>query len=457
MTEFPAWQQGIRQEYPPLRGLCRVDAVVVGGGLTGVTAALMLSENGVRTALVEARALAEGATAGCAGMVTCQAIHALTTAARVRETAEVRAFAQLTREAVAGVVELAQRLPQPCGVTACDAYAFAETEDDLPALRQLMALEMQLGLPVTEGADAGGCPFPVERSAFMRHQGLLAPLPYVLGMAEAAVRLGCRIYEQSPVRRLEGHRLTTPQGVVEASWVILCTGAPLDCHDRSLLALMAPRLRELRLLTSAAPLHSAQLSVHSDEMTLRPCQEGLLMTWDRGAYGTDQADGTALIRDRTLRALLPESETRQVILRREIFSRDGLPLVGPLHPRDSRLMMATGFGGLGLTGSFLAARLLTGAVIGRPLPESPLFLPFRRYPGRGAFDRAALLASAKAYLHGLTSPGTPRCPHMGCPLRYNADSGLWECPCHGSSFDILGQVEAAPAIRDAALSPRDRP
>lgn len=455
MTDFPAWQQGIRQEYPPLRGLCRVDAAVVGGGLAGVTTALLLSENGVRTVLLEARALGEGATAGCAGMVTCQAIHALTVAARTRDRTEVRQFAQLLHEAVAGVSALAQRLPQPCGVTDCDAYAFAETEDDLPALHQLMSLEQSLDLPIAEAADAGGCPFPVERSALLRYQALLAPQPYVLGMAEAAIRLGCQIYEQSPVRRLEGHRLTTPQGVVEASWVILCTGAPLDCHDRALLGLMEPRLRELRYLTSAAPLHSAQLSVHSDEMTLRPCQEGLLMTWDRGAYGTDQADGTALIRDRTLRALLPESETRQVILRREVFSRDGLPLVGPLHPRDSRLMMATGFGGLGLTGSFLAARLLTGAVIGRPLPESPLFLPFR--PARRGFDPSVWLSAARTYLHGLTSPGTPRCPHMGCPLRYNADSGRWECPCHGSSFDILGQVEAAPAIRDAALSPRDRP
>ena len=46
---------------------------------------------------------------------------------------------------------------------------------------------------------------------------------------------------------------------------------------------------------------------------------------------------------------------------------------------------------------------------------------------------------------------------MGCPLRYNPANRRWECPCHGSTFDVLGQVEAAPAIRNARLSPKDRP
>ena len=82
MAEFPSWQQGIRESHPPLRGTLRADAAIVGGGLTGVTTALMLQAQGVKTVLLEARRLGQGATFGCGGLVTCQAFHAYQAAAQ---------------------------------------------------------------------------------------------------------------------------------------------------------------------------------------------------------------------------------------------------------------------------------------------------------------------------------------------------------------------------------------
>lgn len=457
MAEFPSWQQGIRESHPPLRGTLRADAAIVGGGLTGVTAALLLQAQGVQTVLLEARRLGQGATFGCGGLVTCQAFHAYQTAARAVGPDAARTLAQLLREAVQGVIHLAERPGMACSLTLASVYAYAETMDDLPALENLLALEGKLGLAVSEAPDAGGCPFPVELSAVMPHQAMLAPLPYLLGLARDAAALGCRIFEGTPVLDMHGRRLKTPGGAVIADRILLCTGVPLDCLRLPVLTLLEPRLREARVLRCCQPLHTAQLSVQTDEMTLRPIPGGLLMTFDRGALGTPQARRSGIIRDRTLRALLPEAVTADVILRREIFSRDGLPLIGPMHPREDRILMAGGFSGFGLTGAYLAARVLTGIVLSRPLPESGLFRPFRSYPGKGRVQARGLAASGKAYVRGWAHPSVPRCPHMGCPLRYNPANRRWECPCHGSTFDVLGQVEAAPAIRNARLSPKDRP
>ena len=457
MAEFPSWQQGIRQPYPPLRGIIHADAAIVGGGLTGVTAALMMQQQGIDTVLLEARRLGQGATFGCGGLVTCQAFHAYQAAAKAVGADAARTLAQLLREAVRGVAELAQHPGMACGLTPASVYTYAETADDLPALERLLTLEGKLGLPVSEAPDAGGCPFPVELSAMMQRQALLSPLPYLLGLAKAASALGCRIHEESPVLDIQGQRVKTPGGMVIADRILLCTGIPLGCTRLPVLSLLQPRLREARVLGGMQPLHTAQLSVHADEMALRPIPGGLLMTFDRGALGTSQAQSSGVIRDRTLRALLPEAFTRDVILRREVFSRDGLPLIGPMHPREDRLLMAGGFSGFGLTGAYLAARVLTGIMLSRPLPESGLFRPFRRYPGKGRVQARGLAVSGRAYVRGWANPSTPRCPHMGCPLRYNPANRRWECPCHGSSFDVLGRVEAAPAIHNARLSPKDRP
>ena len=39
-----------------------------------------------------------------------------------------------------------------------------------------------------------------------------------------------------------------------------------------------------------------------------------------------------------------------------------------------------------------------------------------------------------------------RCTHMGCLLRYNAAERSWDCPCHGSRFDVDGGVLEGPAV-----------
>ena len=225
MAEFPSWQQGIRESHPPLRGTLRADAAIVGGGLTGVTTALMLQAQGVKTVLLEARRLGQGATFGCGGLVTCQAFHAYQTAARAVGPDAACTLSQLLREAVQGVVQLAERPGMACSLTPASVYAYAETMDDLPALENLLALEGKLGLAVSEAPDAGGCPFPVELSAVMPHQAMLAPLPYLLGLARDAAALGCRIFEGTPVLDMHGCRLKTPGGAVIADRILRCTAS----------------------------------------------------------------------------------------------------------------------------------------------------------------------------------------------------------------------------------------
>ena len=46
-----------------------------------------------------------------------------------------------------------------------------------------------------------------------------------------------------------------------------------------------------------------------------------------------------------------------------------------------------------------------------------------------------------------------RCTHLGCLLRFNSAERSWDCPCHGSRFDVDGAVLEGPATR--ALDPKE--
>ena len=70
MQQKPFWIQSEQPIFPMLRGRRNADAVVIGGGLSGLTTALWLCKSGLRVALLEARTLGSGASARCGGMVS---------------------------------------------------------------------------------------------------------------------------------------------------------------------------------------------------------------------------------------------------------------------------------------------------------------------------------------------------------------------------------------------------
>ena len=85
---------------------------------------------------------------------------------------------------------------------------------------------------------------------------------------------------------------------------------------------------------------------------------------------------------------------------------------------------------------------MTDLVLGRKNPYAELFSPSR------TVLRPQLAANALESTLGLLTPTTPRCPHMGCALKYNTVEHSWDCPCHGSRFGTDGSLIDNPATDD---------
>ena len=83
--------------------------------------------------------------------------------------------------------------------------------------------------------------------------------------------------------------------------------------------------------------------------------------------------------------------------------------------------------------------MLTNLALGREDPYAEAFSPAR------TALRPQLAANLAFSVAGLLTPTVPRCPHMGCALRYNRQEHTWDCPCHGSRFTEEGKVLDNPA------------
>ena len=107
--------------------------------------------------------------------------------------------------------------------------------------------------------------------------------------------------------------------------------------------------------------------------------------------------------------------------------------------------VATGFQKWGITSAMVSAMLLADLVQGIENPYAAVF-----DPGRSIFTKQLLCNGAESVINLLT-PTRPRCPHLGCALKWNPAEHSWDCPCHGSRFGEEGKLLDNPANGDMRL------
>ena len=129
---------------------------------------------------------------------------------------------------------------------------------------------------------------------------------------------------------------------------------------------------------------------------------------------------------------------------------DSIPYIGRYSRRTDNLYVATGFNKWGMTSSMVAANLLTNLVQGKETPYTAVFSPSR------TVLRPQLAANVLESSVNLLTPTAPRCPHMGCALKWNQQERSWDCPCYGSRFTKEGKLLDNPATGDLPHPPKTR-
>lgn len=430
-------------EWKPLTGVVRADAAVVGGGWTGLMTASALSGAGLRVAVVDAgQPLREGPSALCA--------HPWAAYARIAESAGMEAAREHARRLQRVCRGLPGLLAPLTDFREAERYRFALLEGDLPALRAYTELAESLGLAAWDAPDAGGCPFPVERSALSRDTLLIGAEGLREGLVRRIRRCGGRVLGDSLVTEVASGRVFTESGRVDAPVVILTCGRPPGLRRVTrFTSLTVARCR----LTGGPPLFTVQQSVRPGHLTLLPIPGGLEAALVAGRTGSRAENGELARFRRILRARLPDSTPDEMRLGQLAAPVDGLPMIGESAAYPGRTLLACGV--TTFAEAALAAGVLTHLLTGRPHPPDALYAPDRPLPAgiaRGSLRRLRTLRALNSLRRG-----APRCSLCACRLRWCEGAQWWGCPVCGSAFGLLGRRLSGPALRDARASARQRP
>jgi glycine/D-amino acid oxidase-like deaminating enzyme/nitrite reductase/ring-hydroxylating ferredoxin subunit len=477
--------------YPTLDADVEVDVAVVGAGLVGLTAAMLLQRDGAHVAVVEAARVGAGTTGNTTGKVTSQ--HSLTYADLVKQHGEDRArlYAEANEQAIGVVASLAEETAADCRFERAPAYVYAETAAERADIEAEHAAAVRLGLPATLTTEID-LPFEVALALRFDDQAHIHASRYTAALARAIAARGGRVFEHSRAIGIEERPDTgvvhTEGGDVRAEQIVVATLIPFV--DRGGFFARARPNRSYGIaarLTQDAPA-GMHINVGSPTRSTRPWvdgdRRGLIVVGE--SHPTGEGDQTPARWGELERWTRDHFEVESFEYRwsaQDYTTVDDLPYVGR-SPRAARTLVATGFRKWGLTNGTAAAQMLADIVAGRDNRWLEAFDATRiggakavkklvednvHVAGRFVGDRFARLHPGPVddlqpgeggvvdiggdAVGAYRDPGgdvhavSLTCTHLGCTVRWNQAETSWDCPCHGSRFSHDGSVLNGPAVR----------
>ncbi len=500
------WMSEDTPRYRALSGDEQCDVCVVGGGIAGLTTALLLAYEGKSVVVVTDGAIGSGQT----GRTSAHLASAIDDRFSEIERLHGQEGARLAAESHAAAIDCIERIVQreniDCAFERVDGYLFLADTDDPRLLERELEGARRAGIAGVEYLERA--PFDqVNIGACLRfaRQGQFHPLVYLSGVAEALVAHGGRIYCDSHVTEIAGGRparvRTGAGSVIATDAVVVATNTPIN--DRVAIHTKQAAYRTYAIAMNVVsgtvpralywdtgdPYHYVRTltggrASENDSAGSRGFERLILGGED---HRTGQSDDASL-RYRRLESWahehfpvvggITDAWSGQVL-----EPIDGVAFIGRNPMDEPNVYLATGDSGMGLTHGTIAGLLLTDLILQRENDWAALYDPSRKTikaafeyarengntawqytdwltPG-GVASAGELLPGTGAILRrGLTKIACYRdegsvvhemsavCPHLGGIVQWNSAEQTWDCPCHGSRFDALGHVIDGPANSD---------
>lgn len=449
------WSMEEPPVHPILRGRRNADAVVVGGGLSGLHISLCLLKAGLRVILLEANTLGSGSSSRCGGLVTLTSGLSFSHMDRVLGRDVCQAYVQTQTSALQAVRELAQEQGNDSGWRDMDAYIVAKGDRAAEALRRERDIMQQTGLSASF-TQATQCPIPSDGAICLKEQAVMQPSDYMRFLTQKALDMGLQIFEQSRVIALETNLVYTQRGSVLAPYIVVATGYPVVNTPGWYFLRLIQRRSYLLPMGHSTGFDGIYLDAE-ERYTLRRHRDGSLFHLSGERVGTRVREQPLQRFSREYSPFFENAVPTQAYSGIDTQSADGLPYIGAYSKKTPNIFVATGYGQRGIVSSMVAAQAIAARVLGLPAEGYGIYLGQRRGGGVLRANIKTTAGIAGRYLKGMFRLHAPRCPHLGCKLVYRPKTRCWECPCHGSRFDDIGRVINAPAVHDAPIHHHQKP
>lgn len=495
------WQSGLTgTNYPPeiFNPQKTYDVLIAGGGITGLTTALLLQKQGKSCLIAEARSIGFGTTGGTTAHINT---FADTTYAEVEkgfgEEAAVL-FAKAIRGAVRTIEDFVYTYNIACDFELKTGYVYAENEKQAKELDELYESALKAGVAARVVPKAP-TPLPTAKVVEFEHQAQFHPLKYLSALYLEFIKLGGVVLEHTLIQEIRSeehlHLAIAPDARIHAKNVVYATHIPPG--GVNLLHFLCAPYRSYVLavtlkndLYPEALLYDMQDPYHYFRSHTIDGKKYLIVGGNDHKTGHSSPERAFQELEAYVRGYYDVDTVAYRWSSQYYVPADGLPYVGPLPGASPGIYVATGYNGNGMMLGTMSAKILTDLIAGNENRLSDLFDPSRIKPLAGIGEAVRENADViyhfildRFAVHALTSVNelandsgivaemegkkiavykdkegnvsalNPVCTHAGCVVNWNNEEKSWDCPCHGARFDTHGKVLTGPARKN--LTPID--
>lgn len=458
------------------------EVVVVGAGIAGITTAFLLQEQGYKVVLIDRERCCSKVTGHTTAKITYYHFNYASLLKTLGKKKLIQ-YRESNERAIDVVEELVRKYHIMCDFERKDLYVYARTEQgfidlkaEYRALKTAGALihyQEHISFP---GAIKGAFKIP--------RQAQFHPRKFLLALLTLFVRKGGIIFENTMVTAVKKGEVHVNKKVIKAKKIVIATNYPV--HDK-------PGFYFARLSPSTSYAIAVRIKekfpegmfvgIEEKENTYRIQHDthgDLLIVGGKDHNSGKNVQATAYKElEKDVSQLFTVRSVEYVWAAHDMVPVDDIPYIGETSPK-SNIFMTTGFAKWGMTKGVLSGLLLRDAIIGKKNKWLWLYSPFRFNTTAGkellrkgvctvdylvgrrlrAYEtkiekikeesgcvvhhdkkNIAVYKDKKGGLHGVD----PYCTHMGCVVGWNGNEKTWDCPCHGSRFDIEGNVLYGPA------------
>ncbi|WBX97819.1 FAD-dependent oxidoreductase [Chryseobacterium gambrini] len=469
------------------------NTIIVGAGITGITLAKELQNRGRSVLLIEKENPGFGTTGGTTAHINNFFDSSYDEIISNFGEESAILLAEAAKESIRYIKQNVIQYHISCDFAECSYYLFSAEEKQNKKLNDILEAHQKVEI---ETKQVFNIPFtlPFQKAIEIKGQSQFHPIRYINKLLKEYTKQGGAICTETQVKDFENKdgvvKIFTDNDLVfTAKNLVWATHIPPGNNRFSvLLAPYRSYVVSLKLANSVNMM-AQTADLYDPYHYLRYHQSGndyYLIVGGFDHKTGDEKDTEKHFED-LMNYVDEHFKYKEVTAKwssQFYQSADGLPYIGKM-PGEDNIYVSTGFTGNGMTFGTMTSLIIPDLLDGKETELAKLISPSRIKPvasagsvldevvnasvhfvkdkfsadkieelneinnGEGKIIKHegttyAAYRDDKAELHLLS----PVCPHTGCNVAWNPSEVSWDCPCHGSRFDIEGKLLNGPAMSD---------
>ena len=484
-------------KFPKLEKDIETEVCVIGAGLLGLTTAYYLCKNNITVTVVEAESeIGLKVSGNTTGKITSQ--HGLFYEHLIKDYGEKFAWKywEANEKAITDIKNIIDENNIDCDFSWQDSYVYTTLQDEVSKVKDEVEAVKRIG-GKAEFVTKTDLPFTIQGAIKFSNQAQFDARKYMLGLANQITKQNGQIYVETRVQDIakkgKEYVLITKNANIKAKKVVIATHYPfisapgfyfLKMYQSTSYGLAVDTKTNLfdgMYINVKEPIYSFRTATYNGKKVL------VVVGADHKTGETIENDNNYAILEKRVKELYPQSEILFRWNTEDCIGLDKIPYIGEFSTIMPNVYVGTGFKKWGITSSNVAARIITDKILGKNNKYADIFNSKRLKPIKNrwemqnmlkqtvisfAFEKADIpigtieqipidnaaiinIDGTNVGIYKDTSGNIfsvkPVCSHLGCTLTWNNLDKTWDCPCHGSRFDYMGNNIYDPANKGLEL------